>query len=153
MPKAATVRRTNRTLLITRRVSSEQRLGAPLSWTWLLPPTIISWYTTYDVKVRETWLLPPTIISWYATFDAKVRQRGLAIHDNIRVHPVRCDSSTPEDRACQRLQIGSLGGLTTYIIHRSFGSYSVCSSCRSSIWKNFSTLNQIGLDVLNPLLR
>jgi hypothetical protein len=22
-------------------------------WTWLLPPTIISWYATYDAKVRD----------------------------------------------------------------------------------------------------
>ena len=36
------------------------------------------------------------------------------------------------------------------ITHRSSSSYSACSSCRSSIWKNFSALNQTGLGVLNP---
>jgi len=36
------------------------------------------------------------------------------------------------------------------ITHRSSRSYSACSSCRSSIWKNFSALNQTGLGVLNP---
>jgi hypothetical protein len=30
--------------------------------------------------------------------------------------PVRCESSTPEDRACQPLRIGSLGELITYVI-------------------------------------
>jgi len=30
--------------------------------------------------------------------------------------PVRYDSSTLEDRACQPLRIDSLGGLTTYVI-------------------------------------
>src|ERR1700722_1969082 len=62
------------------------------------------------------WLLPPTRILWYALYDAKVRRRGLATHDNTMARPVRCDSSTLEDRACQPLRIGSLGGLTTYMI-------------------------------------
>jgi hypothetical protein len=51
-------------------------------------------------------------------YNAKVRQRGLAIHDNTKARLVQCDSSTPEDRACQPLRIGSLGGLTTCVIDR-----------------------------------
>ena len=51
-----------------------------------------------------------------ALYDVKVRRRGLATYNNIIARPVRCDSLTLKDRACQPLQIGSLGGLITHMV-------------------------------------
>jgi hypothetical protein len=62
-----------RTPLGLRRVSSEQRRGAPLP----LDVAITSYDNLMARPVRcessTTWPLPPTIISWYALYDATVR--------------------------------------------------------------------------------
>jgi hypothetical protein len=59
-----------------------------------------------------------TIILGHALYNAIVRRRSLAIYNKTKARPIQCNSSTLEDRACQPLQIGSLDGLTTYVINR-----------------------------------